>query len=230
VRSLLFEEGYRGDVCFLPDGGSDWKMERSAKGILRVSVRARGKSAHGARPWLGRDANAELARYIATLSERFGKLNKKNPLHPEPTLTVGTLHGGRAFNQVPESAEAELDIRFPITFSRDRVMQLLEDAKPSGSHLAIRVLSHSSGYRNDTESPCHRLYAEVLREVRGRKPGLVDAHGSSDARHFINAGIPTILIRPRGGGQHSESEWIDLPDLETYYHALRSFAQRVAKR
>ena len=229
VRALLFEEGYHGKVCFLPDGGSDWKMEQSAKGVLRMSVRSRGKSAHGARPWLGYDANAELTRYLAALQREFAKFDRGNPLHPEPTLTVGILRGGEVINQVPERAEAKLDIRYPQYYPRERIMALLKRVKPKDSRLAIRTLSHSSGYHTDVSGTYHRMYADIVKDVRGRRPGAIDAHGSSDARHFVNAGIPTILIRPRGGGQHSESEWIDLPDLDTYYHALRTFVQQVAK-
>jgi di/tripeptidase len=39
--------------------------------------------------------------------------------------------------------------------------------------------------------------------------------------------IPVILIRPRGGGQHSEKEWIDIEDLGKFYSILKEFVIRV---
>ncbi|MDI1352580.1 MAG: M20/M25/M40 family metallo-hydrolase, partial [bacterium] len=56
VRYLLDEQGYRGKIGFLPDGGFDWKIEEAAKGILWIKIKVHGVASHGSRPWLGVNA------------------------------------------------------------------------------------------------------------------------------------------------------------------------------
>lgn len=230
VRSLLFDAGYRGGACFLPDGGEDWKFETSAKGVLLYQVESRGKAAHGARPWQGRNANTQLAAYLTRLDQQFGRLKRKDPdAKPYPTLTVGLMSGGTAPNQVAEHAEAQLDIRFPAGVSRKKIRAMVERTRKENGGISIKELRHSSPYENDSDEFNHRIFSDIALRLRGRRPGTIISHGSSDARHFRNLGIPVILIRPRGGGQHSEQEWIHRKDFHTYYHALRQYIEQVAQ-
>lgn len=229
VRSLLFDEGYRADVCFLPDGGENWNFEKSAKGILRIKIESIGKTGHGARPWLGHDANAQLVEYLRRLQAAFNRLRTKDPdKKPYPTLTLGILRGGEVANQIPAYAEAQLDVRFPPSFSREKIHKLLRSAKRPGEKIVVREIRHSSTYSNDVTDSYHKIMSDIITSIRRRRPGTIISHGSSDARHFRNLDIPVILIRPRGGNAHSEKEWIDLPDLTTYYRCVREFVERVA--
>ena len=55
------------------------------------------------------------------------------------------------------------------------------------------------------------------------------SHGSSDARFFMWQKIPTIVIAPKGGGHHSENEWVDLKDMAKFHLVLKEFVGKVAK-
>ena len=46
--------------CVALDGGSLKKIVIKEKGIVRLKLVARGKTAHGARPWLGENAIEKL--------------------------------------------------------------------------------------------------------------------------------------------------------------------------
>jgi succinyl-diaminopimelate desuccinylase len=50
----LIEKGFKSKVVFLPDGGSNWKIEKKAKGAWHLKLEFFGKSAHGSRPWQGK--------------------------------------------------------------------------------------------------------------------------------------------------------------------------------
>jgi len=52
------------------------------------------------------------------------------------------------------------------------------------------------------------------------------SHGSSDAVFFIEQGVPVILTRPLGGGEHSPQEWVDAASLKKFYLLLRSFVEQ----
>ena len=231
VRPLLRKEGYRCSVAFLPDGGEDWCFERGAKGVLRLNVQSRGEAAHGARPWLGYDANKDLVQYLAALTKRFTKLAKEDvDEQPYPTAVVTSIRGGETENQVAAFAEATIDVRFPPSFSIARIRKLIKEAKQPGSRIVIRELRHTGVYINDTNERYHRAFKEIVKNIRRKTPKTVFSHGSSDARHFKDLKIPVILIRPKGGGQHSEKEWIDMRDLQAYSRCVHEFVKQVARR
>ena len=230
VRSLLFDAAYRGGACFLPDGGEDWKFEASAKGALLYQIESRGKTAHAARPWQGQNANTQLAAYLIRLDKQFARLRRQDPnATPYPTMTAGYMRGGTVANQVAEYAEAQVDIRFPIGTSRKTIRSMVDSAKKAGSGISIRQLRHSAPYENDITDPYHQAFSDIVLRLRGRRPGSIISHGTSDARHFRNLGMPVVLIRPHGGGQHSEHEWIHRKDFHTYYHAVRHLVEQTSR-
>jgi len=71
-------------------------------------------------------------------------------------------------------------------------------------------------------------FLEILKEKFKIKPEFTFSHGSSDARFFFEEKIPVILIRPKGGGHHSEKEWIDLESLEKFYLILKSWVMKIS--
>ena len=50
---------------------------------------------------------------------------------------------------------------------------------------------------------------------------------ASDARLFSEKGIPVIMTRGAGGGQHSKNEWASLPDLVKSYKILEKFVKEI---
>jgi len=53
-------------------------------------------------------------------------------------------------------------------------------------------------------------------------------HGTSDVNYFRARNIPVIETRPKGGGQHSNQEWIDLKDLERFYKVMVEYVKKAA--
>jgi acetylornithine deacetylase len=54
-------------------------------------------------------------------------------------------------------------------------------------------------------------------ELALRHAGADDVHGIAfwtDAALLADAGIPTIVLGPKGEGAHAEVEWVDLDSLE----------------
>jgi acetylornithine deacetylase len=79
-----------------------------SKGALRYEVVARGKMAHSAYPHLGDSAIEKLLDALEAL--RKVPLPVDEVLGPS-TMNIGTIHGGRAPNVIPDEARAELFIR-----------------------------------------------------------------------------------------------------------------------
>ncbi len=79
-----------------------------SKGALRYEVVARGKMAHSAYPELGESAIEKLLDALDAL--RKVPLPVDDVLGPS-TLNIGTIHGGRAPNVIPDEARAEIFVR-----------------------------------------------------------------------------------------------------------------------
>ena len=84
------------------------KLALGSKGALRYELVARGKMAHSAYPELGDSAIEKLLDALAVI--RAVPLPVDDMLGPS-TLNIGTIHGGRAPNVIPDEARAELFIR-----------------------------------------------------------------------------------------------------------------------
>jgi acetylornithine deacetylase len=84
------------------------QLALGSKGALRYEVVGRGKMAHSAYPELGVSA-------IDKLLDALNAIRKVDlPVDPvlgPSTLNIGTIHGGRAPNVIPDEARAEIFIR-----------------------------------------------------------------------------------------------------------------------
>jgi succinyl-diaminopimelate desuccinylase len=222
VRYLL-EQGYASEVCFLPDGGDNWRIEMAAKGSWRVQLTARGVTAHGSRPWDGDNAILKLLSFVraATALAPVGS-------HTDTTVTPTLIHGGVADNQVPAAAYATLDIRFLNNRAYNDISLRLEQlAEEHGIGLVTDLLIEPTEL--DVTLPIVQTWDQVVREIRGDNApdGYALSFGASDARFFAAKGIPTIVTRPDGGGMHSEQEWISEPSLYDFYRCIRRYIDLV---
>ena len=84
------------------------QLALGSKGGLRYEVTASGKMAHSAYPELGDSAIVKLLDALAAI--RKVALPVDDVLGPS-TLNIGTIHGGRAPNVIPDEARAEIFIR-----------------------------------------------------------------------------------------------------------------------
>jgi acetylornithine deacetylase len=84
------------------------KLALGSKGALRYELVARGRMAHSAYPELGDSAIDKLLDALDAI--RKVPLPVDEILGPS-TLNIGTIHGGRAPNVIPDEARAEIFIR-----------------------------------------------------------------------------------------------------------------------
>ena len=118
ARKALAE--LKADFCIALDGGGLEKIVVKEKGILQLKLIARGKSAHGARPWLGENA---IDRLIADYQVLGAHFQESAPDHWHRSLNFGRIQAGNSINQVPDYAEAFFDIRFTETDDMDAIVE-----------------------------------------------------------------------------------------------------------
>ena len=223
VKRLL-EEGYRPRVAVLPDGGDHWQLEEVAKGTWRVRVSTYGVAVHGSRPWTGQSASLKLLDLLADIRRRF-------PVEAPraDTLNISFLRAGTAPNQLPDQAEAVLDIR---VMGPDELAAAERDvAEICRRHDAdLELLVLFPPVQHDLTDPLLAGFAASVEQVTGVRCGPTLSYGSSDAAQFAVYGIPCALTRPAGGGHHADDEWVDATGLAQLVPVLRDYLDRVATR
>ena len=225
----LLNRGLSSRACFLPDGGYNWEIQKAAKGVWHLKFVSLGKSTHGSRPWNGVNAVQNLVALLEKLSSQFPKEPCNVPHHFHNTLNVGKIEGGHAVNQVPDLAQAWVDIRFTTQTKKEDLQGLINKSLKYFPGISMTEVSFGESYSLDTQNRYFKTFVEIVSGKLNINPKFIFSHGSSDARFFTARGIPVILTRPTGGGSHSENEWIDLADLEKFYQVLKLFVEKVAK-
>lgn len=203
--------GVKADFCIAMDGGNPESMIVLEKGVLRLSLKATGKAAHGARPWLGVNAIEALMEDLRAVKPLF---DADAPDHWHRTLNIGIIRGGEVVNMVPAEAEALLDIRHTEHDDPDKLLADIK-ARVKGE---VSVVSTSPIF-NGGKSP---LLDALMAAMPGAKAGR--AHGASDARYLSRHGIPGVVWGAEGGGsQHSANECLEIESLERLYGGLTAF-------
>ena len=98
----------RGSKYIINGEPTENQLALGSKGALRYELIARGRMAHSAYPELGESAIHKLIDALAAI--RAVALPVDEILGPS-TLNIGTIHGGRAPNVIPDEARAEIFIR-----------------------------------------------------------------------------------------------------------------------
>ncbi|MDO8524618.1 MAG: M20 family metallopeptidase [bacterium] len=223
---FLLESGFSSKLAFLPDGGSNWQIEKGAKGVLHYSVESIGKSAHASRAWQGINAINQLIEFLLLLQKEFPKEPCKDKDHFHTTLNIGKIEGGKTPNQVPDFAKASIDIRFPLHLDKKIIHGFIKSSQAKFKGIKIKEDIFAGPLKVDLQNKYLKTFCEILKKERSEDVSFIFSHGTSDGRYFAQRKIPVILTRPKGGGLHSEGEWVDLQDLKIFYLVLKKFVEQ----
>ncbi len=192
------------------------------KGIGRLELKVFGQAAHSGSNYSdGCNAILELAHKIIAIQSL-------SQIKRGITLNVGTVSGGIRPNIVPDFAMAEIDLRIihpeqagPII---NELKKITADCKTAGTSARLGGrITRPPMPLNDVN---YKLY-QSIRDVGlrlGMELGAVESGGGSDANFTGALGAPTIDgVGPIGGGHHSETEYMNIPSLESRINLLAGF-------
>jgi succinyl-diaminopimelate desuccinylase len=193
-----------------------------AKGVLAMRLGVHGVSAHGSTPWLGDNAALkafDVFRRIETLP--FSR--QSSDLYDRPSINLARIHGGDAFNMVPDRCEITVDVRYVP--GQDPV-EILRQIRAIPDVEVLKVLERAPSIVSRANPYVVALCDAVGRTGEGA--GLaVGRDGASDAFAFLEAGIPAVEFGPSGDGHHGPEEWVSVESLARYRHALVEFLRAV---
>jgi acetylornithine deacetylase/succinyl-diaminopimelate desuccinylase family protein len=194
------------------------------KGSLWLSLETFGKSAHGSRPELGKNAIHSMARIVDLLQTQYSDQLKKrcHPLLGQPTVSVGVIAGGTQTNIVPDQCRILVDRRTLPGETEKNVWEEIQTllrrhglkAKLGSSKLAPCLPMETN--------PRLPLVTEFMRCVGQRK--ALGVKYFCDAAVLAASGIPSVVFGPGDIAQaHTADEWVEIRALHKAKGLLMRF-------
>lgn len=201
---------------------TDLLINNKSKGILWLKVITRGKTAHGAYPWLGENAVWKMHQVLKIIEKNYPIPSEEKW---QSTINVASLEtSNKSYNKIPDHCSALLDIRF-IPEDRDNILNSLK--KEIGDLAEIELsMDEPSHLTLDSDYFIGKLKTSI-KDVTGHEGKTVEKHGGSDVRFYNALGVPGVTFGPIGEGHHSDDEWIDIASLNDYYKILEKFLTSV---
>jgi succinyl-diaminopimelate desuccinylase len=207
-----------GDVAIIGEP-TDAAVEAGCQGTMRVVVTLRGRRAHPARPWMGRNAVHRLGELIRRVEAADLRRPVVDGLEFREAFNVLAVTGGVAGNVIPDEATATMNLRFAPDrspedaerFVRDVVGDVLEDEDD------FEVVDVSPGAR---PALGHPLVAAFV----GRADLPVTAKlGWTDVARFAEHGIAAVNFGPGASTlAHTAEERLERVPLEWCFRVLRA--------
>ncbi len=224
----LVADGYRGEAAIIPDGGFNWELESSAKGVAWWELTATGQSTHASTNWRGTNALDRLVDFIRDVQSNAVPEPCGDPSHAHHTITLTKISGGSAANQVPDSATAEMDFRLAPGQSHEIIRGWMRQSTAAVPGVEARERVSADPYTVSQDGAVS-LFRRLAMELTGHDLPNVMSNGASDARFFAAHKIPVVSVRPTGGNPHGAGEWIGLVDFAKYYEITRRFVREWCK-
>ena len=215
VRKAL--EEIKAEFCIALDGGNLKKIVIKEKGLMKLKLIARGKAAHGARPWLGENAIEKLIADYEVLKKYF---DLSTPDHWHRTLNFSRIQAGKSINQVPDYAEALFDIRYTENDDMEAIIEQIQ-----GAIQGELILEKKEPLFIGGESQYLDLLLEISKDTE-----VGFEHGASDARFLSDHGIKGIVWGADGDmSQHSADEHVNIDSVYNLYDLLDAFLSRLTE-
>lgn len=214
---FMVRQGCRAERMIVVVDGSGNSLIVAQKGILSVKLVATGRACHAAEPWNGDNAIDRLIAGYVKIRDLFPPVVPPDEWHC--TLAATTIAGGTVHNRVPDSADMVLNIRFTEERAPEEIISQLE--KQSG--LRVELLQDSPLVRCDAESREVRKLTACMATHLGCEIAIERSNGATDARHFVDLGLPIAIIGVPGKDLHGAGECLDSQALAAYEELLFAF-------
>ncbi|MCY0850973.1 M20 family metallopeptidase [Sulfuracidifex metallicus] len=220
---------YKPDLVLISEPTGKDRIVLGEKGMITFRLKAKGRSSHGSIPSQGENAIMKITRDITNLS-RLNMEETSSPMGTDQefemdmkkvTINVGFIRGGIKSNVVPDFCEAEVDVRVPLSFSIEEVM---EGVKSVAKESEIELINSSPPNFTHPSTPYVTFLEKAMAEVTGLSPKKVAVPYSTDGKHFRKNGTSVIVYGPGSIKQaHSVDEFVEVEEINSVYNVYSSF-------
>ncbi len=201
----------------------DYKIVVAQKGLLHLTVSLRGKRAHGAYPWLGKNAVAAAVSILAELARiRIG--SRSHTYLRQSTMNIGTIRGGDKVNVVADWCEFELDFRFLPGESEAHIIGMLKKIIQKYSRqYTVRIDGVQKPYEIATTHPLVKGLVSAMR-AHGVRPVISGSEGATVITFFQHKNIPAVATGfGVEGCAHTTDEYVRISNVITGARLLEDF-------
>ena len=197
-----------------------WVVLTKARGVLWVELVARGKSAHGARPWLGENAVEKAMKAIERIQAFIGP---GKPSIWKTSVNLSWIEApNRTANMVPDMARAVLDIRFTDDLAKtpEELLARLQKIVPQ---VKLSIVKKAPLVLTDEKNRFVQDFSKTVKRVTNQKVVYGFDEGATDARFFAEKNIPAVVIGAGGGDRHGDKEWVSLKNVHLVKDIVMQF-------
>ena len=233
MKWLLDQHLLHADYAIVPDTGeSIGKVSCGEKGLLHMEVVFHGRQAHASTPEQGVSAIWAAHAFLADVREMFGDTigyctHPAHELLSAPSINVGSIHAGEAYNIVPGSCTIRLDIRYlPGQTAEDyraRFSSCATKIRERGLCISFDIVTKSSmqPYTIDADSPLVSAVRAAVKTVADVDVARIGMSGTTVCKQLIAHGIPAIGWSQEAFHQaHRADEHLALKEIPLFGHAL----------
>jgi acetylornithine deacetylase len=222
-------DGPRADACVITEPHPD-HFTVAQVGVLWFHVAIEGRPEHAARATQGVNAIEAMGGVLAALRALEARLNASPPPpfdafeHPI-NLNPGVIAGGDWPSTV--AASCTLSCRIGLYPGQDpsEMRALVEDAL-AGTAARVRYDGFAcEGSVVDGAEPVIDVLGNAYARRHGERPRLEATTATTDARHFVRAGIPAVCFGPRGERIHGIDERVSLRSVTETAQVLGLFVR-----
>ncbi len=213
----MVRRGYGANAVILVIDGAPYAIAVAQKGVLTLSLRATGKTAHSSTPWLGENAIDRLIDGYLEIRGLFPDVAAGDEWHN--TLAATVVSGGTASNRIPDEARLTINVRYTEAGAPARILQRIRDLSGLEAEPAMTCPPVVFG----ENTPLFRQLAETMEDCLGTPISLIRMNGATDARHFVGLGVPIAIIGIPGLNVHGENESAEIRGIRAYEDMLVEF-------
>ena len=190
------------------------------KGFSWVEITTEGRAAHGSRPLEGRDAILRMGRVLSRLEKLDRELQSRTP-HPvlgTPSLHGSLIEGGRELSTYPDRCVLKMERRTIIGESAEIALKEAEDILAALAQEdpdfqgSAQLMFSRQPYETPTGHDLPQMIESALSQS-GRDTKRAGMTYWTDAAVLGQAGIPSVIFGPGGGGYHGLDEYVRIDEV-----------------
>lgn len=210
----LIDDGLRADYCVVTEAAWDNPALGSVGKIL-IRLDVTGRAAHATWPHLGINAAIEASRFVARLNEL--ELGQHPRMRSSQTVLSFLAGNEQYVITLPEKARVLINRHTVPGESIEHVLaqyRALAATLDSPARFDFTVdPPFYPPWETEAGEPIVLAFSRAYEAEARVEPGY-GYLGFGDMNLFSSeAGIPTVMIGPRGGGFHEANEWVDVPSI-----------------
>ena len=182
-------------------------------------MKAKGRGGHAARPWECDDSITRLVRGYLKVRDAWDARHPATDDKWFDSMAPTILRSeGEVVNRIPREAEIVLNLRNVNPEAKDELLGMIREL----ADCEAEVIRYSPPVNSDPNHPLVRGVIKAMREVCGE--GEIDRMaGATDARCFVDCGVPIAIIGTLGGNAHGDDEWADPSSFDLFGELLSRF-------